>query len=178
MFSQSIDSIIKLGQVKKCKIMTGYNSDEFSFFLKAFNIINRENEFGLSKFDFNTFSYWIETQFAYYPSYPLKPADNFLKNLTLEYFLLADLINYPQIPVYVQYLNRIMSDFRFVCQSYEIAEIFTKLNMDAYLYEFKFKGSQSNLPSYLGEATHGDELSYTFGFPLLSNKVIIIFVLF
>jgi carboxylesterase type B len=170
MFGNSVDLIIKSGQVKRCKVITGYNSDEFSHFLSAYNIINKENNFGLSKFDFDTFSYWIDTLFAYYPSYPLKHTESFLKNLIAEYFSIAELIYYPQIPVYVQYLNRIMSDFWFVCQSFEIAEAYSMLNLDAYVYEFKFKSNQSKVPSYLGTAAQGDELVYTFGIPS-SNKV-------
>ena len=50
-----------------------------------------------------------------------------------------------------------MSDFWFVCQAFELAEVYSNANLDAYVYEFKHRGAETCIPSYLGVATHGDE---------------------
>ena len=174
-FNQSINQIINSGQIKKCKIITGYNSDEFGLFLFAYDIANQANNYGTSGFNFSQFLYWVNKQIFYFPSYPLKPSQNFVKNLVAEYFK-TTLIPFNLLsPVYINYFNQLMSDFWFVCQSFQFAEIHSNMNLDAYVYEFTYRGSKTWLPSYLGVATHADELVYTFGLPL-SNKVIIHFV--
>lgn len=170
LFNQSMDKIIKLGQVKKCKIITGFNSNEYVLFLIGSDPLDQVHNYGYTGFHFKQFLYWISKQFFYYPSYPTKPDTNFASSLVDAYFKTTEMaFNYIK-PIYTNYFIQMLSDFWFVCQSFQIAEVYSKYNSNAYVYEFKYRGSNTWLPKFLGTATHGDELFYTFAGPL-SNPV-------
>ena len=55
-FNQTIDMAIKTGQFKKCKIITGFDSNEFALFLYTNEIINEANDYGFFGFNFEQFT--------------------------------------------------------------------------------------------------------------------------
>ncbi len=168
MFNDTMDKIIQSGQVKNCKIITGFDSEEY-FLFTIDSIANSSNLYGYFGFHFKQFLAQINKQFYFYPSYPFKAPDNFAKQLVDAYFKVSKMPFNLIYPVYMNYFIQIMSDFWFVCQSFDIAEIYSSFNLDAYVYEFKYRGSNTYIPTYLGTATHGDELFYVFGGPLLNS---------
>jgi carboxylesterase type B len=167
MFNNTMDKIIQSGQVKNCKIITGFNSEEY-FLFTLDSIANSSNLYGYFGFHFKQFLAQINRQFYFYPSYPYKAPVNFAKQLVDAYFKSSKMPLNLVYPIYMNYFIQIMSDFWFVCQSFDIAEIYSSFNSDAYAYEFKYRGSNTYIPKYLGTATHGDELFYVFGGPLLN----------
>ena len=145
-FNRSVDLIIQSGLIKKCKIITGYNEKEFISLL--YEQIN-----SVKAFDYAAFSKELSSQLYYYPNYPNKANASFFNAIKNEYFEVNDLIQYPKVQsVYSDYLVRIMGDYWLICQSFEIAEVMSKFNVNAYVYEFKYLG--------------GEELVNTFGLPL------------
>jgi len=171
-FNQSVDLIIKSGQIKRCKIITGYNSDEFGLFLLLTRVINENNNYGYKGFKFNDFLKAINQLLYYYPNYPSRRSSNVDTEIVNAYFKIHQMPANLFSPVYLNYLNQMLSDFAFVCPSFQAAGIYSSLNLDAYVYEFKYRGAVSLLGNltFLGKATHADELVYVFGLPL-SNKV-------
>jgi carboxylesterase type B len=171
-FNQSVDLIIKSGQIKKCKIITGYNSDEFGIFLLLTGIINENNNYGYKGFKFNEFLKTFNQILYYYPNYPSRRSSNVDTEIVNAYFKIYQIPGNLFSPAYLNYLNQMLSDFVFVCPSFQAAEIYSSLDLVAYVYEFKYRGAVSLLGNltFLGTATHADELMYVFGLAL-SNKV-------
>lgn len=174
-FNQSIDSLVKSGQVKKCRIFSGFNSDEYSRFLFEWplGVVDKNTNYGYKGFKFSNFSNGFNNYLLYYPNFPEKRASNVENEIINAYFKFSEIPFNLIYPVYLNYLNQIMSDYMMVCAAFQMAEIYSSLNLDAYVYEFKYRGVDSAIPkgvTHLGTATHVDELTYTFGVPL-SNKV-------
>ena len=71
---------------------------------------------------------------------------------------------------YLNTLARLLSDFLFVCPNYNIAETYSRRENNVYVYEFAYRFYTSQIPNdlvtYLGPATHADEIVMTFGFVL------------
>lgn len=170
-FNQSIDSILRDGKIKKCKIITGFNSDEFTVFLQSVGWpLTSQNNYGLKGFHFRNFLNIFNSVFFYYPSYPQIKQTNLAQEIVNVYFRLNEMPLNLIKPIYLNYLIQLMSDAWFVCPNFELAEIYSSSQLDTYVYEFKYRSAIAYLPSYLSTATHGDELYFTFGVPL-SNKV-------
>ena len=174
-FNQSIDSILRSGRIKKAKIITGFNSDEFNLFLSSYWPLNAQNKYGYTGFHFKEFTNVINRALYYYPSYPNKINSSFLNELIDHYFKSYELAANLVYPVYLNYFIQIMSDFLFACSNFELAESFSNNQLDAYVYELKHRRYDSQLPIYLGTTPHADDILYSFGIPL-SNKVKIFFI--
>lgn len=170
-FNQSIDSTLRAGKVKKCKIITGFNSDEFTLFLGLSGWpLTSQNNYGYTGFDFDNFLNIFNSVLFYYPSYPTIKEAALTQEIVNSYFKINEMPFNRIKPIYLNYLIQIMSDAWFVCPNFELAEIYSSIQLDTYVYEFKYRGANAYLPSYLSTAAHSDELYFTFGEPL-SNKV-------
>jgi hypothetical protein len=169
-FNQSIDSLLRTGQIKKCKIITGFTSDEFGFFLPLYWQLNETNNFGFTGFNFKNFEYLVNYALYYYPDFPLRLDSNIFDELVNAYFNLVESVKNLSYPVYLNYFIQLMSDFSFVCPNLELAESYANQQLDAYVYELKHRPYDSQLPSYLGTTQHADDQFYIFAL-YLSNKV-------
>ena len=169
-FNQSVDSLLRSGQIKKAKIITGFDSDEFDLFLPFYWSLNSQNNYGYTGFHFRDFSNLANNALYFYPTFPNRLDSNIFDELVNAYFNTLELGKNLFYPVYLNYFIQLMSDFWFVCSNFELAESYSNQQLDVYVYELKHRTFDSSLPSYLGTTTHGEDLIYTFGF-YMSNKV-------
>ncbi len=79
-------------------------------------------------------------------------------------------VNDTKTPTYISYLNHIQSDVLFICQSFSMAETYTKNGHEVFMYKFKYRISSSPYDEVYGVAVHTDDLPHVFG-EALSNKV-------
>ena len=160
-FNKSIDQLAESRSFKDCKILNGFNSDEWGFFITDY--LEK-----IQLFDYNQLQNAINYVLHYYPIYPQQISDITIDSIIKQY--LVPNLNQTSIN-YIRYLIQIVSDKFFVCPTFQIAEIYAKSGLDAYVYEYKFRISSSTYPTSFGAAMHNDELPMVFGEPL-SNKVI------
>lgn len=168
-FDKDIDELARDNNFKQCDIITGFNSDEFAaFFLSSYNILGNEPSGYVRRaenFDYSDFLSGLRKVFKYYPIYPYLVDEAFLKTIVKKYFTESELRDIGSVNL-VPKLSQIVSDFQYVCQSFQIAEYYSKAGNQAYVYELNYKlhdrGIPEDLNDYFGAATHGDELSITF----------------
>ena len=167
-FKEPIEKIIEKKNVKKCKIITGFNSGEFGLSVPGIEIANlgpdpskwEENAKAINS---TVFADIIENLFHYYPRYPLLKNETFVTQLLNEYSISLEKPN-----SYIEVLIKIFSDFLFICPSFEMAEVYTKLGQEAFVYYYEHIISSSIYPKIFG-AVHTDELPMMFA-EILSNK--------
>ena len=169
-FAQSINQALIKGAFKKCKIITGFTSDEYGFFIANTGALGadpsqwEQNARAINSsqaFDF------LDLFFYFYPSYPERSGSNLTQNIIEEYFPKEN--SSGQQIAYVSYLSQIASDFIFVCQSFEMAEAYAKSKLDAYVYSYNHRISSTIFPEVLG-VVHTDELAMVFA-ETLSSKI-------
>jgi carboxylesterase type B len=172
-FNQSIEKIVENRALKKCKIITGFNSDEFGYHLALLGLAGLGPD--PSKWDQNAravnstrFLELLSDFFYYYPKYPEKRSERFASDVIGEYFPSGQLESKNLTMTHLQYLNQIVSDFVFTCQSFEIAEVYSRLNLQAYVYSYEHLISTSIFPQVIG-VVHTDELAMLFAQPLSSR---------
>jgi len=98
------------------------------------------------------------------PTVPVSP--KLITEILNEY----KVINNTQTPTYITYLNHIQSDVLLVCQSFSLAEVYTKNDNEVFMYKFKYRISSSPYDEVYGVAVHTDDLPHVFG-EAMSNKV-------
>ena len=155
-FKKTIDELTADNQFKKCDIVTGFTSDEIQFPAdldrSRFDRLVGEKVDGIVPYDMN------EDQLS----------------VVLEtYFGTADLDSLDQSSInWPLALTNITSDAFIVCASLDMAQIYSDAGQKAYVYEFKYKNSESSLPDFY-YASHGTDTKYITG-SLLGTVVIII----
>ena len=95
--------------------------------------------------------------------------DKYRESIYLEYFNSTVVPNSTSINYTRKYVE-ITSDQIFNCQKFSLAEAYSKIGKNAYVYMDDFIPDSSNFPTY-GGLLHGEEISQVFG-EALSNKVI------
>ena len=70
---------------------------------------------------------------------------------------------------YYSYLDKIGTDSTFACPSFQMPEIYSKLNNDVYFYEYSNRISTTIFPEIMG-VVHEDELPILFD-EQMSNKI-------
>ncbi len=161
-FEKSIDQLAAEKKFKKCKIITGFNTNEFTNSL--FDYLNPDPSKWL--LDFPNFVKFIGMANYFYPSYPQKITEEVINEIIQQYIKTNPKTSVELVNLLVQ----ILTDRFFVCQSSQLATIYSEANFDVYMYEYKYRISSSYFPEEYGYAAHGDELATIFGEPL-SNKV-------
>lgn len=160
---------LKKGDFKKCPLITGFTTDEGSFFTGLSGLIN-------SIVDQQLISH---VQLSSYLDENLasgKDTKGFVLNAILhEYTKMAKEINEDGIlnplskPSYFGALNKIIGDYIFKCPAYKFIDLIAKNNDQVYLYLFAHRISSTPWPSWYG-ATHGDDLAFLFSYPLASSN--------
>jgi carboxylesterase type B len=164
-FSESIGEIIVKKKFKKCKIITGFNSGEWA---PTIHLVNKGQD--PIKYNSTTFQNTISVVYNYYPKYPFLKPENFINDLTKKYQLSSDLeSNYG----YFKSLTKITSDFLFSCPTFEMAEVYQKSGLEAFVYLYDHRISSSIYPEYYG-AVHVDEIPMLFAETLSNKKLPII----
>ena len=169
-FTQSINQALIKGAFKKSKIITGFTSDEYGFFIANTGSLGANPsqwEQNAKAINYSQAFDFLNLFFYFYPSYPERSGSNLTQNIIKEYFPKEN-TNGQQI-AYVSYMNQIASDFTFVCQSFEMAEAYSKSKLDAYVYSYNHRISSTKFPEVLG-VVHTDELAMVFA-ETLSSKI-------
>ena len=170
-FNKTIDELAKEKAFKKCKILTGFNSDEFVlYFTKPIlGFLGNEPSLwldDLKKVGINEFNSTIE----YFNGNEMAKDNLFYFKLTKEYLSSQDFANLNNKNTtsidFSVYLNRIESDYIFICQSFNLAEMYFDQNEDVYVYEYGYKIASSSFPETIASAIHVDELPIVFGEPM------------
>lgn len=168
-FDKGIEKLVRDNDFKQCNIITGFNSDEFAtFFVSTYNILGDEQSEYIRRardFDYTNFLAGLRLVFKYYPIYPYVSDESLINTIVKKYFTENDLENIGSVNL-VRKLSQIVSDFQYVCQSFDLAEYYSKSGNQAFVYEYNYKQHDRGIPEelndYFGSATHGDELSMTF----------------
>lgn len=151
-FNQVPLSLFQAGQFKKCKILTGSNSNEelglVDTELSAQQMKNLQN--GKLGELYVTLMQRLNVSVAI--------ADQIIKF----YVSPADL-NPNNKANFLNYFNKIITDFQYRCPTSRLAEFYSNKNVSAYVYMYANK-SPTN-PQGDG-AVHGDELEFTWAYPL------------
>ena len=168
-FKETIAEIIEKKKIKKCKIITGFNSGEFGATIAGLNISYLGSdpskwEERAKAMNSSTFFGLINNLFHYYPKYPLQKNDRFVSELMNEYMPMEQ-----NSISYFDFVMKIFNDFLFVCQSFEMAQAFAELNIQAYVYSYEHIISSTIYPQMFG-AVHTDDLPMLFA-ETLSNKM-------
>ena len=169
-FKETIGEIIEKKKIKKCKIITGFNSGEFGATLAGLKISTLGSdpskwEESAKAMNSSTFFGLINSLFYYYPKYPMQKNDRFVSELMNEYVPMGQ----NAIISYFDSVMKIFNDFLFICQSFEMAQAFSELNLQAYVYSYEHIISSTIYPKMFG-AVHTDDLPMLFA-ETLSNKV-------
>ena len=181
-FNKSIEELAKEKSFKKCKILTGFNSDEFVLFFTnaGFGFLGNDpsnwNE-NAKKVCFNEFNSTIQSLYAG----ELTKDKIYYDKLIKQYFSKEDYVNLNKNSSainYFKYLNRIQSDYVFICQSFNMAQLYRSVGLDAYMYEFGYRISSTFFPESLATAVHVDQIPLIFGEPLAIKVIKLIFSYF
>jgi carboxylesterase type B len=165
-FNKSIEELAKEKSFKKCKILTGFNTDEFVLYFTSplFGILNENNpsnwEEDAKMVDISKFNDVING---------IGIDEKIYSRLLKEYFSEQDLLNLNRNESAISfstYLNRIGSDYIFICQSFSMAQLYLSAGLDAYVYKYGYRISSSYIPESVASAIHVDELPIVFGEPL------------
>ena len=70
---------------------------------------------------------------------------------------------------YFRQLVRVLSDHEYVCPTYKLGDMFAELNNNVYMYLYSHRVSSTPWPKQYG-AVHGDDLAFTFAFPLQTKN--------
>jgi len=138
----------------------GFNSDEYGYFLSRDPRTNVNVARAFTYDMLNKFLYqlWLPQ------TVPVSP--KLITEILNEY----QVVNDTKTPTYISYLNHIQSDVLFICQSFSMAETYTKNGHEVFMYKFKYRISSSPYDEVYGVAVHTDDLPHVFG-EALSNKV-------
>ena len=170
LFNKTIAELVKEKSFKKCNILTGFNADEFVLYFTTpiLNFLKNDSTKWTQDWknvNINNFNSTIE----YFNRNEISNDNNFYTSLIREYFTSNDLTNLnSNISVidFATYLNRIESDYIFICQSFNMAELFFSEKQNVYVYKYEYRISSSSFPESLASAIHVDELPIIFGEPL------------
>jgi carboxylesterase type B len=161
-FFKSIDELVNENKFKKCNIITGYNSDEFGYFLPYYFPLDKTPN------NLNTFNAMIQLLQL---SYNKQANPLLIENIKEKYFGTGNLESLDQNSIdYFRKFIQLQGDVLFVCPALDLAEVFSKSGVKAYAYEYKYRIPSSPFPIQLGNAVHTEEIYMVFGEPL-SNKV-------
>ncbi|RNA29356.1 acetylcholinesterase [Brachionus plicatilis] len=163
---------LKSGNFKKCPLITGFTTDEGSFFAGFSGLIkNIFNHQSISHIDLISY---LDKHFPFYPKFAQKSKQLALNAILHEYTRMVSetdddgILNFLAKPSYFAMLNKIIGDFIFKCPTYKFVNLMAKNNNQVYLYLFAHRISSTPWPSWYG-ATHGDDLAFLFSYPLATN---------
>ena len=162
-FSDDPENLFKSGDFKRGNILTGSNTKERAYFIQS----DLES---LEKKSLGNLTFVRTLLKSYFNDYPIerhqptiKTIEEFLNNV-VDLYLTKDEQNNKTgefLDTYIQ----ILTDARYKCPAYELAEIFSNFNQTAYVYLYGHHLSTSEFPKKY-EAVHGDELAMIFAEPL------------
>lgn len=175
--AQSPLESMKVGNFKKCPILTGFTTDEGNMYTAYSGL------FGLGQDDIRkqqnvnhtTLISFLKSYFSFYPTYPQESSQLMINSVLHEYTKILDETNMDGItsplikPSYFSALSKIIGDQMFKCPAYKFADLLAKENSEVYVYLFAHRVSSTPWPGSYG-ATHGDEMAFTFAHTISSRR--------
>jgi len=166
-FAKEVDELAAENAFKKCNILSGYTSDEMGFFLAFFLSDTEMKNLNFEKFEESLIVIWKN----FWQIYRFKEVPIDLDLMYERYFGTLRPQDLDQTKInYADKLIQILSDPSFVCQSFQLAEVFSKAGQKVYVYEFKFRNIASSFDSIYGQTVHAEDLVFTLGIPLSEEK--------
>lgn len=168
-FSANPDDLFKSGDVKRCNILIGSNTKERAYFFKSNYTVLEKDSTGNLTFARNMLKqYFIDYNYPiqrYEPA--IKTMDEFVDKV-ISLYLTSDEMNNKTSPFFDFYVQAV-TDTRYKCSAYELAERYSNINQNAYVYLYGYHLSTSEFsPKY--EAVHTEELAMIFAEPLSIKK--------
>lgn len=158
-FNATIDNLVENNDFKSCNIITGFESDEFGFFLKDF--FTEEEAKNMDK---QLFIYLLSIL-----RLPYQPAPSLVDDIITAYFNTNRTNLNLTSSEYLSSIIKIQSDVLFNCQSLQLAEFYTNRGNKAYVYEHDYRLASSIINQIYG-VTHTEDIPFVFA-EALSNKV-------
>ena len=170
-FTQSVEQSLAKKEFKKCKIIAGFTSNEAGYFIATGGVLGKNPAYWdvvAKSYNSTMFNQILNAYFFFFPNYPQRPDKNFFPNLINQYFSNKDFQDPMFTGLYVDYLNKIASDFIFICPTFQMAEIYTHAKLESYVYSYNYRISTTIFPESLG-VVHTDELAVVFAETLASK---------
>ncbi len=151
------------GNFKRCNILTGVTTKETSdlVIISSYFGSNLMEYEAKANLNYTFFRYLLEDYFSYYPTFnqDSKFIDKLIELYVPYYELLDETTNY------YSHFIQITSDQLFRCPTIHLAEIYSKANMNAFVYLYGYRISTTPYPKIYG-SVHSDELAMVFAEPL------------
>ena len=166
-FYQPIETLVKKGAFKKCKIINGFNKDEMGLFAVGFGLLGQNPmqwDQTAQTMNLTTLIYNVDNFFYFFPSFPQTLTQN-MSDAIINKYVSMNLT----APGYYKYLDAIGTDYIFACPSFQMSELYSMSKSDVYFYQYDFRISTTVYPDSVG-VVHTDELPLVFDEPE-SNKV-------
>ena len=157
-FNENPEVLFKMGKVKKANIISGSNSKDRAYFEKT--SIKNPTSFQMANLTSKIRSYFAQTFYRYESSFNNSINDFALKLIDM-YNETRQLVD----PDYLDYYIQITTDQRYKCPAYELADVYSRLNVNTFAYVYGYRISTTDLPEKY-EAVHRDELAMIFAEPL------------
>ncbi len=168
------DSLVS-GHFKQCSILTGYVAHEASFEI-GLVLSQKYKQLDTTKIDQNAFSDFLHSYYRYSPGTQSTNNQLFFDSIIHEYTKQTKGTEELNIPTdlvtkiqYFRQLVRVLSDQEYVCPTYRLSDFFAELNNNVYMYLYSHRVSSTPWPKQYG-AVHGDDLAFTFAFPLQTKN--------
>ena len=159
-FKEPIKESIRNKRFKNVNTLSGFNSEEYSGFLKSILGLKDQPVINLTEIRkvLNDF-------YPYFPRYPDKPSVNFTDNVINLYTKNSSITDY------FKTLIQILSEEFYICPQIHLAQIYSESN-EAYVFSFERINPSNGLPKWYG-AVHGSEMPYVYGSPLAKTNALI-----
>lgn len=157
-FSKPIAELVQTGSFKKCNLITGFNSDEYGFFLAS------QMPLSIAK----SLTYAQLKQYLGYLWLPERPSADLITTILDEYLVSNSSV--ANGGTFIDYLIQIQSDQAFVCQSLAMADAYAGSGSRVYMYKYQYLISSTPYDRVYGLAVHTADLPVVFG-EAMSNKV-------
>lgn len=160
-FKETAKCAFETGNFKKTNILTGVTTKETA------NLVILSSYFGSNFLEYESkanlnytfFRFLLEDFYKFYPNQDDTFIDKII-NLYVPYFQILD-----ETTNFYSYFIQITTDQMFRCPTVHLAEIYSKYNMNAYVYLYGYRISTTPYPRVYG-TVHSDELAMTFAEPL------------
>ena len=162
-FTELARQAFESGNFKRCNILAGVTTKETSdlVIISSYFGSNLMEYEAKANLNYTYFRLLLEDYFSYYPGFSQdsKSIDKLIELYVPYYELLDETTNY------YSHFIQITTDQLFRCPTIHLAEIYSKANMNAFVYLYGYRISTTPYPKIYG-SVHSDELAMVFAEPL------------
>ena len=162
-FKQLARHAFESGNFKRCNILAGVTTKETSdlVIISSYfgsNLMEYEQKANLN---YTFFKFLLDDYFSFYPG--LDKDSNFVDKLIEMYVPYYEILD--ETTNFYPHFIQITSDQLFRCPTIHLAEIYSRANMNAFVYLYGYRISSTPYPKIYG-SVHSDELAMVFAEPL------------